>query len=1207
MAKEQKTIFSPAIAFAFVRLFCVWLVLISSFGNSAAERLPIKIYTSADGLGSSFVSSVMRDSRGFLWFSTRDGLSRFDGQRFVTYQVGAKESPPGIEQILETRDGIYWITTTGGLYRYDPKKIVENPAPTGDRPTLDAQFISESRGFLFEDSAGNLWVGGDSLYRVTESNGKFTLQKIELELPPDITAQFDISNIIESRDKSLWIVTDWGLLRLLPDKREIFYRMENVRTDGASSVLEDRAGRIWLAHLSQIYVIKPETLDEVSGSGALTIRRLEDAIEKQTKNEVVLPEKSGEVFRYADLEAFTGSGSPKFLYQTSDEHIWISAGNGAMEFDGRRFTLHTNEQGFLKGGGRMVEDANGNLWFGWATGAMRLDRDGLSTFTPTDGLKNPAILAIGETSDGKFYIGDNDFSISRLDTGVFQSARPQLPPNSRASWTSNPIFQDSAGEWWFLTTEKLYRFAATDNLDALAGQRPLAVYGTNVGFKSDVMFHIFEDSRKDLWISNRAPDSASYGFARWNRASEKFYFFSEADGFPPNKSVSAFAEDASGNIWVGFYEGGLARFAGNRFTEFSAAPETGGVVTALHFDKQGRLWMTSSLSGLSRVEISGAEQISFTNYTTENGLASNNVRSLVEDDFGQIYVGTARGVNRLTTETGRVKHYSVNDGLAGDFVNVAFRAKDGALWFGTPNGVSRLVPKKENQTIAPSVWLSGLRIAGESQTVSELGSAIIENLELAPGQNNLQIDFFGIDFNPNESLRYQFMLEGADKDWSQPTEQRTVNFSNLSAGDYRFLVRAVNADGVHTPQPAAVAFKLLPPIYERWWFIALATLALAGFIFALDRFRVKKTRQVETALVKSKESETRFRTLAETASDAIITIDADSNIVFINEAVEKIFGYAASELIGEKLTMLMPEDLRPRHDAGLDHYTTTNRKRISWTGVELRGRHKTGAEIPLELSFGEFELNGKRYFTGVARDVSERKRAEEALQKSREERIAELQRVRTRIATDLHDDIGSSLTQIAVLTEVARNHAQLETVHTPLERITSVSNELVEAMSDIVWAINPRKDHLSDLTLRMRRFASEILTDREIDFEFTTPDQTPDAPLGANLRREIFLIFKESVNNLVKHSEATEAAIDFLLEEDFLTLRLKDNGRGFNPASDGENGSFDWEKAAGGNGLLSMRRRAAELGGEYRIESEIGKGTTVTLRIPLEKNSTDAG
>lgn len=425
------------------------------------------------------------------------------------------------------------------------------------------------------------------------------------------------------------------------------------------------------------------------------------------------------------------------MYQTTDGHIWISAGNGAIEFDGREFVGHTTAQGFIKGVGRMVEDANGNLWFGWSNGVMRLDRDGLTTYTTTDELKNPAIAAIGETLDGRLYVGDGDFVVSCFDADGYQGVRPPLPPNSRALWTSNPIFQDSAGEWWFLTNEKLYRFAATDDFAALARQPPLAVYGTDDGFKSDLMFHIFEDSNKNLWISNRAPDSASFGFALWNRATGKFYFFSEVDGFPANKSVSAFAEDAKGNVWIGFYEGGLARFADNRFTEFSAA-QTGGVITALHFDKQGRLWMASSLSGLSRVEISGSEQISFTNYTTENGLASSNVRSLAEDDLGQIYVGTERGVDRLAPDTGRVKHYSVNDGLAGDFVNVAFRDKNGALWFGTPNGVSRLVPKKETRANASVVWLSGLRIAGESQKVSELGSRTIENLELLRLQRRLR-------------------------------------------------------------------------------------------------------------------------------------------------------------------------------------------------------------------------------------------------------------------------------------------------------------------------------------------------------------------------------------------------------------------------------------------------------------------------------------
>jgi ligand-binding sensor domain-containing protein len=119
-------------------------LLVSSPLIAQAERLPVKTYTSADGLGSGFLNDVMRDSRGFMWFCTRDGLSRFDGAGFVTYRIGNREAPPGIEGITETRDGSYWITTTGGLYRF--KRDAISQPTTGNRPTLNAEFIGPFRG-----------------------------------------------------------------------------------------------------------------------------------------------------------------------------------------------------------------------------------------------------------------------------------------------------------------------------------------------------------------------------------------------------------------------------------------------------------------------------------------------------------------------------------------------------------------------------------------------------------------------------------------------------------------------------------------------------------------------------------------------------------------------------------------------------------------------------------------------------------------------------------------------------------------------------------------------------------------------------------------------------------------------------------------------------------------------------------------------------
>lgn len=135
----------------------------------------------------------------------------------------------------------------------------------------------------------------------------------------------------------------------------------------------------------------------------------------------------------------------------------------------------------------------------------------------------------------------------------------------------------------------------------------------------------------------------------------------------------------------------------------------------------------------------------------------------------------------------------------------------------------------------------------------------------------------------------------------------------------------------------------------------------------------------EKKLEELRESEARSRIVVETVADAIITIDAASRIMFVNPAAERIFGYAAAEMLGAHMTMLMPDYLRHLHNAGMERYVETGVKHIPWDGVELPGLHKSGREVPLEVSFGEFTLSGKRYFTGIARDVTERVRARRRL------------------------------------------------------------------------------------------------------------------------------------------------------------------------------------------------------------------------------------
>jgi signal transduction histidine kinase len=205
-------------------------------------------------------------------------------------------------------------------------------------------------------------------------------------------------------------------------------------------------------------------------------------------------------------------------------------------------------------------------------------------------------------------------------------------------------------------------------------------------------------------------------------------------------------------------------------------------------------------------------------------------------------------------------------------------------------------------------------------------------------------------------------------------------------------------------------------------------------------------------------------------------------------------------------------------------------------------------------------------------------------------RLLEIERVRTRIAADLHDDIGASLSQIAILSEVARGRLDGlgHQLGAPLTEIIAISAEVMDSMSDMVWAINPKRDHVSDLVSRARRFAGDMLGAREIALEFRAPEGHPDPILSAEARRQFLLIAKEAVNNVARHSRATKARIEFDLGARSLTLRVHDNGRG-----------FDQNAEPLGNGLANIRRRAAMLDGSVELYAKCGEGTVVIVTAPL--------
>ncbi|MFN0120862.1 MAG: sensor histidine kinase, partial [Blastocatellia bacterium] len=213
----------------------------------------------------------------------------------------------------------------------------------------------------------------------------------------------------------------------------------------------------------------------------------------------------------------------------------------------------------------------------------------------------------------------------------------------------------------------------------------------------------------------------------------------------------------------------------------------------------------------------------------------------------------------------------------------------------------------------------------------------------------------------------------------------------------------------------------------------------------------------------------------------------------------------------------------------------------------------------------------------------------------RRKRAPEPECARMRMASDLHDDIGANLTQIIVLAEVLRRQHEPDNpqLAASLAAIARISGETAEALGDLVWATNPQHDSLTNLARRMRRFASEILPAASIEFSFSAPPPENDLRLAPELRRQLYLIFKESLNNIVRHARCTQATIELRVEDAHLSLRILDNGRGIGAAREG-------------NGLPGLRRRAQSLGGELTISSVAG-GTAISLRAPLsgKENASD--
>ncbi len=972
-----------------------------------AELLPIRTYTTSDGLASDHVDCIVPDSRGFIWFCTPEGLSRFDGYRMVAFTAGDGLPDRYVNALLETRSGVYFAATDRGLAQFHTTSGAPGFAPyrqPGDGFDKPVESVWES-------PSGKIWCGTrGGLFEVLRG-ARFRRQPLPGLDRTNVTA------IREDPRGRLWVATTDGIVVFdQGGAAQHIGLADGLPNNWVNTLLLDQAGRLWAGTRDGLVLMR-----DVRAPGPAAIEQVFNAKVGLLADNVIA------------------------LTEGPDGSIWMGTPTGISRL------LPGNRDPKIQNYGRaqglsdrqiisLSADKAGNIWAGTeAAGVVRIASTGFVTFREADGLATDRVFAILAGRSGTLLAVTQSEVRRKRSVSVFDGVkfRAIIPPvfGDKPSWGQGQILlQSRQGEWWAATKVGLCRFAAAEGI-AWAGKQPSRCYEPDVD-----IFRVFEDSNGGIWASGHS--GAHDRLFRFDPVTNTMAFFDQhAAGL-----VSAFAEDRAGNIWMGFWGGGLLRYNGHDFVRLAARDNVpAGAILALLIDSAGRLWAGSGAGGLGLLA-NPAKLSSLRIYDTSNGLASNTVLCLVEDNKARIYAGTGKGIDRLDPLTGRTKHYSSADGLPHGSFRSALRDGSGNLWFATTQGLARFTPSTDRSPGIPSVWITGLEAGARPYAVSQVGTDHVRLPELDPSRNQIQVTFVGFNGEPEENLRYRYKLDGAGGRWLD-TREHTVNYAALEPGAYRFLVKAVNSEDQSSAAPAEIDFVVLPPFWRRWWFEALFLSACASLVVAAHRFRLAQAIRLE--------------------------------------------------------------------------------------------------------------------------------------------------RVRTAIATDLHDDIGASLSQIAVLSEVARVHGDAGSqANEKLDRVATLARELSDSMSDVVWSIRQAPDGLDSLVRRMREFGSELLEPQAIGFELRAPAIYPHLNLSMQSRRQILLIFKECVHNAARHSRSTMVSADFQVSDREIILRVSDNGCGL--AYRGANAA-----RGAGNGIPSMKRRASGMGGRIQWTAGPDGGCTVELRLPV--------
>ena len=957
------------------------------------------------------------------------------------------------------------------------------------------------------------------------------------------------------------------------------------------------------------------------------------------------------------------------IVQTRDGYLWLATYDGLARFDGVSFTTFDNSNTPEMRSSRITslfEDAEGNLWIGCESGDLTRYHDGHFYSVPfRPAWENKKIQDIGAAASGQVRLLNADGILADLDGNVvalpnasgtvrvlamakspgralrvdcngqvftLDHDRPvSLPFGQGSDDFAKGICSGRAGTLWIITQYRLLEWnnhriddlgpsplgpaSVTTMMEMKSGclavgtleqglylifpRRGVIHFDRARGFPNNWVRTLCEDREGTLWVGTgssglialrpsrvttlNAPDDwqganvlsvtgsspgmmwiGTEGAGLYRLHAGQWSHFGESDGLS-NSFVWSVSEDAQNRLWVGTWGGGLFLEHSNRFARVPGLEDFAAPVLALLPGRDGVTWIGTD-TGLLRYQAG-----TITRYGTKEGLVLPDVRAIAELPDGTVWFGMmGGGVGRL--QNGVVKQFRTAEGLSSDFVQCLHLDTNGALWIGTyGGGLDRF-------------WNGRFAVIGANQG---LPNSFICDIE-QDDRGNFWVSSHGGIFR----IQRKELIQCADGQTNavhplvygtgdgMPTLECSGGFQPASCRTSDGQLWFPTSKGLVGINPGDIKVNQLPPpvLIDK---MLVDGQPMTGNSPAGGPLRIPPGRH---------RFEFRYAGLSFVAPEKV-------SFKYRLKGLEREWTDA-----GTKRTIIYsyipPGSYSFQVEAcNSDGIWNTNGATLAFT-VQPYFWQTWWFYLAASLSAAALLSGGALWLA--------RRRMHDKL--DRLERQRAIERERTRIARDIHDNLGANLTRISLLSQSAQGDLQNpDQAAVQLNRIYDTTRELTRALDEIVWAVNPEHDTLDSLANYLGKFARNFLEPLAIRCRLDLPVQLPPWPVTAEVRHNLFLAFKEALHNVVKHAAASEVSISLTTGPRAFTLRVRDHGRGFVPEPWRHEPPREPGRTTSGNGLRNMHRRLEKIGGRCEIQSAPGQGTEVHFIVPVSPDQPDAG